>query len=69
MMRLRLEPVSYANCLAYTFICYDGAPAPARKMIPYCLAKPNPLVARYEDNTKEIRSILRPFILRLFLGP
>jgi hypothetical protein len=29
----------------------------------------NPSVARYKENTKEIRSILRPSILRLFLGP
>jgi hypothetical protein len=31
--------------------------------------EPNPLVTRYEENTKEIRSTLRPSILRLFLGP
>jgi hypothetical protein len=31
--------------------------------------EPNPLVARYQENTKEIRSILRPSILRLYLGP
>jgi hypothetical protein len=30
--------------------------------------EPNPLVARYEENTKEKRSILRPSILRLFFG-
>jgi hypothetical protein len=30
--------------------------------------EPNPLVARYEENTKEIRSILLPSILRLFFG-
>jgi hypothetical protein len=29
----------------------------------------NPLVPRNEENTKEIRSILHPSILRLFLGP
>jgi hypothetical protein len=33
-----------------------------------CQSEPNPLVARYEENTKEIRSILRPIILRLFFG-
>jgi hypothetical protein len=31
--------------------------------------EPNFLVARVEGNTKKIRSILRPSILRLFLGP
>jgi hypothetical protein len=31
-------------------------------------AEPNPSVERYEENTKEIRSILRPSIFRLFLG-
>jgi hypothetical protein len=30
--------------------------------------EPNPSVARYEENTREIRSILRPSILRLFFG-
>jgi hypothetical protein len=33
------------------------------------IAETNPSVARYKENTKEIRSILRPTILRLFLGP
>jgi hypothetical protein len=35
----------------------------------YDKTEPNPLVARYEENTKEIRSILRPSILLLVLGP
>jgi hypothetical protein len=34
----------------------------------YFKPEPNPLVARYEENTKEIRSTLRPSILRLVFG-
>jgi hypothetical protein len=36
----------------------------------FCLQpEPSPSVARVEENTKKIRSIRRPSILRLFLGP
>jgi hypothetical protein len=31
-------------------------------------SEPNPLVARYKEKTKEIRSLLRPSILSLFFG-
>jgi hypothetical protein len=52
-------------------VCPASPPPRHKKLHPeyHKLPEPNPSVGRYEENTQEIRIMLRPSILRLFLGP
>jgi hypothetical protein len=66
--------VTFSSCLPFITTgsvrleCYMVKKQTKNTPSPSCgpCSEPNPLVARYEENTKEIRSILRPFFLRLF---